>query len=103
VRQFKRRTLYDQWLLALDENYQNHNYVVNKFIEENKESSKNQIISQIKKDCDLRVSVNYMLDWWGVIATSIKYRIGRHKNSFPENLGKKDFTYRILSLGSSPD
>ena len=24
--------------------------------------------------------------------------IGRHKNSFPANLGKKDFTYRILSL-----
>lgn len=77
IKHFKLRSLYDQWLIALTDDYHDHKLEVDEFIESEIEDGK--MVEQIKNNTSLRRSVNYILDWWGIKAICIKFNIMNRK------------------------
>lgn len=77
IKHFKLRSLYDQWLIALTDDYHNHKLEVDEFIDSGVEDVK--MVEQIKNNTSLRRSANYFLDWWEIKAISIKFNIMNRK------------------------
>jgi len=73
IKHFKMRNLYDQWIIALSDDYHKHFVNVIALIES--EISGEAIIEKIKNDNSLRKSVNYVLDYWSIKATSIRFNV----------------------------
>ena len=68
-RQFKAKNVYDQWITALSSDFHKHHMKVDGLM-------KNQNGEEIKNwSNDDKETVNFVLDYWLIKASSIKYRI----------------------------
>jgi len=71
---FKKKNIYDQWMVALSANYHQHYFIVEKLIEEAKEDGID-IVKKIDEDENYIKSVEYILDYCITKATAAESKI----------------------------
>ena len=94
IKHFKVRNIYEQWMVSLSDVYHRHNVNVIHLI--NRGLSNESMIEEIENRPELRESVNYMLDYLSIKATSIRFKIVDRKLSIRAGYNSILYYYKHL-------
>lgn len=74
---YMQKNVYDQWMVALSQDYHKQNTKVIGQIERRGKVGLDYVdmIKEINNDLEIKQAVNYVLDYWNIKGTSAKYRI----------------------------